>query len=101
MINDEYFFCRSQLWQQRGDAKMRSLLATLGLTLTECKQMYSALSQERKKEVFDILQKEINSSFASFTAIARGCNRYLRVNLFCADVYLCRIEIAADLTDLP
>ncbi|VDM27928.1 unnamed protein product [Toxocara canis] len=30
MINDEYFFCRSQLWQQRGDAKMRSLLATLG-----------------------------------------------------------------------
>ncbi|KHN82399.1 Cell division control protein 45 -like protein [Toxocara canis] len=76
MINDEYFFCRSQLWQQRGDAKMRSLLATLGLTLTECKQMYSALSQERKKEVFDILQKEINSSFASFTAIARGCNRF-------------------------
>uniref|UniRef100_F1KWB4 Cell division control protein 45 n=1 Tax=Ascaris suum TaxID=6253 RepID=F1KWB4_ASCSU len=76
MITDEHFVCRTQFWQQRGEAKMRSLLATLGLTLTECKQMYSALSHERRREVFDILQKEVNSSFASFTAVVGYCNKF-------------------------
>ncbi|VDK66888.1 unnamed protein product [Anisakis simplex] len=76
MINDEYFMCRTQFWQQRGDARMKALLADLGLTLIECKQLYSALSQERKKEVFRVLEQEINSSFASFTAVIGYCNRF-------------------------
>uniref|UniRef100_A0A915BIJ7 Cell division control protein 45 n=1 Tax=Parascaris univalens TaxID=6257 RepID=A0A915BIJ7_PARUN len=76
MITDEHFVCRTQFWQQRGEARMRSLLSTLGLTLTECKQMYSALSYERKREVSDILQKEFNSSFASFTAVVGYCNKF-------------------------
>lgn len=75
MVNHEFFVCQTRYWQQRGDYQMRALLATLGLTLSECNQLYSAMSQERRAEVFQILQKKIDSNFASFTAVVGYCNR--------------------------
>uniref|UniRef100_A0A0N5AD41 Cell division control protein 45-like protein n=1 Tax=Syphacia muris TaxID=451379 RepID=A0A0N5AD41_9BILA len=75
MVNHEYFVCESRYWQQRGDHDMRTLLANLGLTLSECNQLFSAMCQERRTEVFQILMQKIDYSFASFTAIIDYCKR--------------------------
>ncbi|KAI1709309.1 CDC45-like protein domain-containing protein [Ditylenchus destructor] len=68
MSNDNIFVCQSKLWTQKGDQSLKHILAKLGLTLAECRQNYTAMSVERRKEVFEILEEHISSSFASFKA---------------------------------
>ncbi|KAI1730871.1 CDC45-like protein [Ditylenchus destructor] len=68
MSNDNLFVCQSKLWTQKGDQALKHILAKLGLTLAECRQNYTAMSVERRKEVFQILEEHISSSFASFKA---------------------------------
>ncbi|MFH4980373.1 hypothetical protein AB6A40_007082 [Gnathostoma spinigerum] len=72
----EFFITQAQLWQQRGEATMRHLLATYGLTLSECRQLFSAMEPTRRKEVFNILEKEMNYGFATFLASVGYCIRF-------------------------
>lgn len=38
------------------------------LTLAECSQNYEVIKKERRREVFDILEKHMNVGFYSFTS---------------------------------
>uniref|UniRef100_A0A915DAB1 Cell division control protein 45 n=1 Tax=Ditylenchus dipsaci TaxID=166011 RepID=A0A915DAB1_9BILA len=68
ICNESLFICQSRLWSQKGEHSLKHILAKLGLTLTESKQNFCVMSNERRKEVFDIMEKHVDASFATFTA---------------------------------
>jgi len=66
MCNDHHFICPSKLWTQKGEMNLKHILANLGLTQAECRQNFNSMSLERQKEIFDILHRHTNSTFATF-----------------------------------
>ncbi|CAD6188133.1 unnamed protein product [Caenorhabditis auriculariae] len=66
MMVDEYFSIKTKNWTQKGDLNIRHLLASLGITLSETKQKFEALSTEQRKTLTAILEKEMSSAFATF-----------------------------------
>ncbi|CAI4220958.1 unnamed protein product [Auanema sp. JU1783] len=81
MMVNELFACRTKNWTQRGDAEVKHLLAGLGLTLNETKQKYEAMTTERRKEVFNTLEQDMKSTFASFIAHLGYCSRITSADL--------------------
>ncbi|CAI5444247.1 unnamed protein product [Caenorhabditis angaria] len=81
MMIDEYFSIKTKNWTQRGDVNIRHLLASLGITLAETRQKFEALSTEQRNVVTDILEKEIDSSFATFFAHLGYCAKLSAADL--------------------
>ncbi|KAK6046464.1 CDC45-like protein [Cooperia oncophora] len=65
---NEHFACKTRNWTQKGDSEVKHLLAHLGLTLNETRQKFEAMNSVRRKEVIQVLEKEMAPSFASFIA---------------------------------
>lgn len=66
MMVNEYFSIKTKNWTQKGDVNIRHLLAQLGITLAETTQKFEALQTEQRNLVVDVLEKEMDSSFATF-----------------------------------
>ncbi|PIC38450.1 hypothetical protein B9Z55_010461 [Caenorhabditis nigoni] len=75
MTVNEYFSIKTKNWTQRGDANIRQLLTQLGITLHETKQKFESLPTEQRKLVVDVLEKEMDSSFATFFATLGYCGK--------------------------
>ncbi|KJH50484.1 CDC45-like protein [Dictyocaulus viviparus] len=75
MVVNEHFACKTRNWTQRGDSDVKHLLASLGLTLSETKQKFEAMTSTRRKEVVQTLEKEMTPPFASFIAHFGYSNR--------------------------
>ncbi|CAB3401292.1 unnamed protein product [Caenorhabditis bovis] len=91
MMVDEYFSIKTKNWTQKGDINIRHLLANLGITLAETRQKFDALSTEQKNVVVEILEKEIDSSFATFYAHLGYCGKLNAVDV--ARAVAVRMEI--------
>ncbi|GMR59000.1 hypothetical protein PMAYCL1PPCAC_29195 [Pristionchus mayeri] len=63
---DPLFACKTRNWSQRGEHEMKHLLANIGLTLNECRQKFTSMTLERRKEVIQLLEKAMDAKFASF-----------------------------------
>lgn len=55
MSHSNYVACNLGLWKDTGTLKLDTLLAKIGIPLTICKQRYSHMSLEHKKELRDRL----------------------------------------------
>ncbi|EFP09541.1 hypothetical protein CRE_25146 [Caenorhabditis remanei] len=68
MWHNEYFSIKTKNWTQKGDTNIRHLLTQLGVTLHETTQKFESLSTEQRIHVVDLLEKEMDSAFATFFA---------------------------------
>uniref|UniRef100_A0AC35EX45 Uncharacterized protein n=1 Tax=Panagrolaimus sp. PS1159 TaxID=55785 RepID=A0AC35EX45_9BILA len=68
MVHDITFCCQNALWSQKGESVLKHTLATIGITLQECHQSFDSLPSSRRKEIFDILNKHLDSKFVTFFA---------------------------------
>lgn len=75
MMVSEYFSIKTKNWTQKGDVNIRHLLAQLGITLHETKQKFEALPTEQRNLVVDVLEKEMDSSFATFFGTLGYCGK--------------------------
>jgi cell division control protein 45 len=66
MTHDITFCCTNALWSQKGESVLKHNLATIGITLQECHQSFDSLPSARRKEIFDILSKHLDSNFSTF-----------------------------------
>ncbi|CAL2037090.1 unnamed protein product [Caenorhabditis brenneri] len=75
MMVNEYFSIKTKNWTQKGDANTRHLLAQLGITLHETKQKFESLPTEQRALVVEVLEKEMDSAFATFFATLGYCGK--------------------------
>ncbi|PAV76308.1 hypothetical protein WR25_16955 isoform C [Diploscapter pachys] len=67
MAVNEYFACKTKNWTQKGEKNMKELLAKMGITLVETSRKFESIESKQKKELIEILDKEMGIGFASFT----------------------------------
>ena len=62
MSHSSYVACRLGLWKEPGRLKLDTLLAKMGIPLTVCKQRYSHMSLEYKRQLRDRIPEFARSS---------------------------------------
>ncbi|KAI6231497.1 hypothetical protein M3Y95_00388000 [Aphelenchoides besseyi] len=66
IFNNLFFICKARMWSHVGKDLVKHVYASLGIPLHECTENFESLSPERRKEIFEILAKYMNSEFFSF-----------------------------------
>uniref|UniRef100_A0A8R1HJ66 Uncharacterized protein n=1 Tax=Caenorhabditis japonica TaxID=281687 RepID=A0A8R1HJ66_CAEJA len=74
MVND-YFSIKTKNWTQKGEINTRHLLTELGITLHETKQKFESLATDQRNNVVVTLEKEMDSSFATFFGTLGYCGK--------------------------
>ncbi|KAI6239351.1 hypothetical protein M3Y99_00587300 [Aphelenchoides fujianensis] len=66
IFNDPFFIRHCILWKQEGKDKLKHLYARLGIPLNESSDAYDKLSTERRREIFEIVEKFMKSEYLTF-----------------------------------
>uniref|UniRef100_A0A914XTU9 Uncharacterized protein n=1 Tax=Panagrolaimus superbus TaxID=310955 RepID=A0A914XTU9_9BILA len=68
MTHDITFCCQNAFWNQKGENVLKHTISELGIALDEVHKSFDSLPSSRRKEIFDILNKYLDSKFVTFFA---------------------------------
>ena len=57
MLHSPYLVARLHLWKEHGQKKLRKLLATMGMSIAQCKQSYTHMDMDLKRDLRSKLLK--------------------------------------------